>query len=60
MDEVRIGHGCATKNLVAILTPLKGDQKQKAAEAAFCLFKHQILFRFTSGPRREDKPQAVL
>jgi hypothetical protein len=34
---MRIGHGRATKNLAAILTPLTGDQKQKAAEAAFCL-----------------------
>jgi hypothetical protein len=34
---MRIGHGRATKNLTAILTLQTSRQKQKAAEAAFCL-----------------------
>jgi|UPI00039B4A9A hypothetical protein len=37
VDETWIGHGEATEKRVAILTPLNSRQKQKAAEAAFCL-----------------------
>jgi hypothetical protein len=37
MNELRVGHGLARGKQAAILTPLAIDQKQKAAEAAFCL-----------------------
>jgi hypothetical protein len=42
VDEARISHGAAAEKRTAILTPLNRHQKQKAAEAAFCVFKHRI------------------
>jgi hypothetical protein len=42
VDKTGVGHGRSTRELTAILTPLERDQKQKAAEAAFCWNQHRI------------------